>query len=1252
MNYGFITYLLKTKNITYLMLALVCAIAPIRSWATTPGVNMQMNTGNLGMMSMGTGTVTVTATPVGGVTVATDGTGSSGAVISGLPAGFTASWSAPTVSSNVVTWTVSLKGGVNAVASNGTVTLGVQVTDVNSGIVYSANRGLSLAVTFSSPTLTFSPALSTVPVLQGASATDVFTFTGGGSYNGPVSLAIAGLPSGVTASWNNSTVNLVSNSGSATLTLVAAPSAAVNYFNYTVTATGDGLTVTKTSTVHVVQAPNMTIGLSTSNLSMTSMGSGTITVTATAYGGLSVPSNGAGASSAIVSGLPNGVTAAWSQPAVSSGVATWTVTLTGSANAVASSGALILSAQLTDANTGLVYSASQGLTLGVTLTSATLTFVPSVTTVSVAQGGSGTDSYTFTGGGSYHGPVTLAVSGLPSGVTASWSSSTVNLVSNSGSSTLTLAVTTAAQVASTTFTVTATGDGLTISKNYTVKVLQASGMTIGLNTGTLGMNSMGSSTATVTATATGGLVIPSNGAGASATVVSGLPTGFTASWSQPTISSSTVSWTVTLQGGVNAVASSGTVTLSAQLTDANTGVVYSASKGLTLTVSLTSPTLALAAAQSAVPVIQTGSATDTFTLTGGGSYQGAVALAVSGLPSGMTSSWSSNPVNLTSNSGSSILTLTAGASTLINWFTYTVTATGDGLTVSRNYTVQVGPLKGLQMMVSQPVLPIQTSGTATLLVTDDPMNTIAVPPGAAGSSVTIVSGLPSGVTASWSQPTVASNGNVNWNLTLSASSSAVAGSYPMNLSSQVTDASRGLVYTATQSFTVLTSLLANLSIGTTPGQTIPATFMGLSHEWDALYMIDKAGTGISPIYRQMLTNLSSYGSGPMNVRIGGASTDSSGEPTSTTVRPFAEVAKAMGVKFELGVNLGSDNVSLATDQAAAFASQMPSGSLAAIEIGNESDFYDNNGLRPSPYTVQENLADFTTWEQSITPVIPAGLKFMLPSWGEPLLLASNIQSVLSQNPSQLGIVSLHYYATDAGLNPAPDVLLTSAAATTAPSEIAGAVVAAHQAGVPFRMGEMGPADDGGIQGISDSFSAALWGIDFMFQLANEGVDGVNWQTSDANFSAPFYGQIGGTTSAPTYTLTFVHPLYYGLLLFQAASAHGTQLLPVTVSTSSNLTAWATVDASGTPRLVIINKDETATGTVEVTEPGFNTASVLRLEAPTYSSSTGVTFAGQTFDGSTDGTIQGSQSIEPITGNNGVFQLPMPITSAALVIFSK
>jgi hypothetical protein len=62
--------------------------------------------------------------------------------------------------------------------------------------------------------------------------------------------------------------------------------------------------------------------------------------------------------------------------------------------------------------------------------------------------------------------------------------------------------------------------------------------------------------------------------------------------------------------------------------------------------------------------------------------------------------------------------------------------------------------------------------------------------------------------------------------------------------------------------------------------------------------------------------------------------------------------------------------------------------------------------------------------------------------------------------------------------------------------------------------------------------------------------------------------------------------------------------------------------------------------------------VRYLTAATYSSTNGVTFGGQTFDGSPDGTIQGQLVSTTITPVAGVFTLPnMAITSAALIDFS-
>jgi hypothetical protein len=323
--------------------------------------------------------------------------------------------------------------------------------------------------------------------------------------------------------------------------------------------------------------------------------------------------------------------------------------------------------------------------------------------------------------------------------------------------------------------------------------------------------------------------------------------------------------------------------------------------------------------------------------------------------------------------------------------------------------------------------------------------------------------------------------------------------------------------------------------------------------------------------------------------------------------------------------------------------------LLALEVGNEPDEYATNGLRPSSYNIPDYYADFNTWANSIMPVVPAGLKLAGPAWAFYFTEQRNIQTFETQESSVLGMFTLHAYAVAPSNNPANDFLLTPAAATTAPSAVAQGVTISHANSIPFRMTEVGAASDGGIASVGETFASALWSVDLMFNYANAGVDGVNWLTTTGDSDAPFSFNHTYAQGTNTFTLNAINPLYYGLLFFQEATANNSQLLPVALNTPANLTAWATLGSSG-PRVAILNKDENLSGTVAITMPGYSQANVLYLTAPSYTSTNGITFAGQTFDGSTDGTIQGNQVPVVVTGVNGVFQVPMSPTSAALVIF--
>ena len=451
-----------------------------------------------------------------------------------------------------------------------------------------------------------------------------------------------------------------------------------------------------------------------------------------------------------------------------------------------------------------------------------------------------------------------------------------------------------------------------------------------------------------------------------------------------------------------------------------------------------------------------------------------------------------------------------------------------------------------------------------------------------------------------------------------------------------------------------TAPVAVAEIGSTAGQAIPPTFMGLSHEWGlAQDLMGSAASGRNNIYRQLLRNLTSYGSGPVILRIGGNSTDYTGEPKPGMLQPFADLANEMGVRFYLGVNLGSGNPQLAVDQEKAYLNQMPPGSVEGIEIGNEPDGYRWNGKRARSYVFANFLPESNAFQQGLLAALPPPVRLMGPSYGSPTPMNDFIAYIKSIPPSRL-IASQHFYVSNSATHPnlPADYLLGAAASTSGPSEGAARVAAAHQYGSPFWLDEMNSISGGGEPGVSNVFASALWAMDVMFEFARTGVDGVNWHTGNGGNYAAFEFQIDSVGQRKTYSLRTVKPLYYGLLMFQQATGDGARLLPVKLETSGNVKVWATVGSQGVVRALILNKDENATGPVTLTMPGFRKATVERLTAPSYQSTTGIKIGGQTFDGSPDGKLQGERSGESVLPAHSNYVINMPACSAALVTFSR
>jgi hypothetical protein len=460
---------------------------------------------------------------------------------------------------------------------------------------------------------------------------------------------------------------------------------------------------------------------------------------------------------------------------------------------------------------------------------------------------------------------------------------------------------------------------------------------------------------------------------------------------------------------------------------------------------------------------------------------------------------------------------------------------------------------------------------------------------------------------------------------------------------------------STASFTVTLQqgTLAEATVGKTPVRAIPGNFMGLSADYlTPSTIMGQASTGVNQIYRNLVGNLTQYYTAPLLFRIEGDNSTLAGIQADT--EPLVELAQALNVNYTLGVDLMTDNLSLTESEASTWVNGIPNNLIQAIEIGNEPDNYVSQNMRPSTYTFSNYQGEIQQWQQGIQSLIGTNIGIMGPSIAGSSWDASTESAIASGSLSPV-IVSQHAYLSGAaaGQTLPPDYLLQPSSATKLPSMYAPFAAAAHQNGLIFRMGEMNSIGGGGASGISNSFSSALWSIDTMFNFLNDGMDGVNWHSGQYTAYELFQFKPKCYNGQSTFTLTQVNPVYYGLLTFAQMAGHNASLLPVSTMSDANVSIWATVDGSGTTHMIVINKDEAATGSVQINLPGYTTGTVRLLTAPSYTSTAGVTLGGQTFDGSTDGTIQGQVTSSTITGQNGVFTLPsMAITSAALIDFSE
>ena len=159
----------------------------------------------------------------------------------------------------------------------------------------------TLAGTSSTPGFSLSASPASVSVARGGSGNSTITSTATGGFNSSIALTASGQPSGVTVSFNPTSIT---GAGTSTMTMTVASSTATGTYHISVTGTSGSTVETTTVTLTVTgTSPNFTVSASPATISVARGSSGTTKITTAVSGGfnsaISLSASGQGGSNSV-----------------------------------------------------------------------------------------------------------------------------------------------------------------------------------------------------------------------------------------------------------------------------------------------------------------------------------------------------------------------------------------------------------------------------------------------------------------------------------------------------------------------------------------------------------------------------------------------------------------------------------------------------------------------------------------------------------------------------------------------------------------------------------------------------------------------------------------------------------------------------------------------------------------------------------------------------------------------------------------
>lgn len=352
--------------------------------------------------------------------------------------------------------------------------------------------------------------------------------------------------------------------------------------------------------------------------------------------------------------------------------------------------------------------------------------------------------------------------------------------------------------------------------------------------------------------------------------------------------------------------------------------------------------------------------------------------------------------------------------------------------------------------------------------------------------------------------------------------------------------------------------------------------------------------------------------------------------------------------------------------------------ILGYQVGNEPDLYSNHGHRPSTYSPYDYSGEFGSVVNAVNADANISTKNNLigpntsGAWTAEMVFNTGF---LSSYSSSIGIVAVEHYPLDnclaiyGGFGTAVDYQATFAnyLMHTSGQNIVSAYLNASAvslaANKPFMMFETNTASCGGFPGISNSYGAALWGIDYALQMAYSNFSGALFHVGGRSvFYNPF-------TPPPTNESSFrqwtIGPLYYSTLV--CAEIFGTSgsatIMDLNPNNGSVYTpAYSIYEQGSVSKFALFNYLDDPSGnsnslvTISFTDGTVpSSVGVKYLSSPSVATIGNISWAGQSLGGvyQSDGRLKGQETIQQVACNQGAnnCQISVPAPGFALVFLN-